>query len=354
MKKKLLPMFALFTALALTACGGGNGGGSKPKTSGNTHTHTFDTTKWESDATNHWHPATCEHTTQKGDKAAHTLEAYNDAEHVDRASTCSEAGVKYEKCSICGYIKETTIDKLDHDWDAGVSTANCGEAGKTTYTCKKCGETKEETAGYIQHAWEKVGSVEAGDGGLAYDLVKCSKCQKEGLMVMVKNEDGTDNMTVTGSPKTSPERTVKLGATNDSMTAVIKLAEAKTGKLYFRGTMDYWYTSSNENQKKGIYDGKGTASKANGVANFKMEVGADAASLTEVALTASTDLLYSDFFPQEVGFSGVDGTDWSQIGDVEVGNVSLAAGLNTIRFTRIDSYNCAIYAFVVAFDNTAA
>ena len=84
-----------------------------------------------------------------------------------------------------------------------------------------------------------------------------------------------------------------------------------------------------------------------------MEVGPDAENLTEVALTADKDLLYSDFFPQEVGFSGVDGTDWSQIGDVEVGNVSLAAGLNTIRFTRTDSYNCAIYAFVVAFENVA-
>ena len=360
MKTKVLPMLALFVSLALTSCGsstdksGAASSSGKPNSSGSAaHVHTFDTSKWESDATYHWHPATCEHTTQKGDRANHTLEAFNDATHVDKAATCKEEGVKYEKCSVCGYIKETKINKLDHTWNDGVASGNCGEAGKVTYTCTACGETKEEVTGYIQHSWEVTGKVDAGDGGLEYNLVKCTKCQKEGLMVAVKNADGTNNMTVTGTPKTAPEGCVKLGATNDSMTAVIKLAAAKTGKLYFRGSMDYWYTSNNQNEQKGIYDGKGTASKDNGVANFKREVGPDADHLEEVALTADKNLLYKDFLPEEVGFTGVADTDWSQIGDIEVGNVSLQAGLNTIRFTRIDSYNLAVHDFVVAFDAVA-
>ena len=357
MKTKILPMLALFVSLALTACGGNtnNSGSSSGKGSGSgsAHEHTFDTTKWESDSTYHWHPATCEHTTQKGDRAAHTLEAFNDATHVNKAASCKEEGVKFEKCSVCGYIKETKLDKLEHTWDAGVASGQCGEAGKVSYTCTVCGEKKEETTGYIQHSWEVTGKVDAGDGGLEYNLVKCTKCQKEGLMVAVKKADGTNNMTVTGSPKTAPEGCVKLGAANDSMTAVIKLDAAKTGKLYFRGSMDYWYTSNNQNEQKGIYDGKGTASKENGVANFKMEVGADADSLQEVALTADKDLLYKDFLPEEPGFTGIADTDWSQIGDIEVGNVSLQAGLNTIRFTRIDSYNLAVHDFVVAFDAAA-
>lgn len=357
MKRKLLTTVTLFAALALTACGGNGGEGgnkttSKTKTSTSAHVHTFDETRWESNATQHWHPATCEHTTQKGSAAAHTLEDYSDATHVNKAASCSEAGVKYEKCSVCGYIKETTLNKLDHQWDAGVSSGNCGEAGKTVYTCSVCHETKEETNGYIQHAWTVTGKVDAGDGGLEYNLVKCSKCNKEGLMVAVKNADGTNNMAVTGSPKTAPEGCVKLGANGDTITAVIKLAAAKTGKLYIRGSMDYWYTESNQNEQKGIYNGKdgGAANKENGIANFTMEVGPDANNLTAVALTASKDLLYKHFFPEEVGFSSVSGTDWSQIGDVEVGNVSLAAGLNTIKFTRTDSYNIALHDFVVAFD----
>lgn len=37
------------------------------------HVHTFDTTVWEHDATAHWHPATCGHTDQKGNRARHTF-----------------------------------------------------------------------------------------------------------------------------------------------------------------------------------------------------------------------------------------------------------------------------------------
>ena len=29
------------------------------------HTHTFDMNKWESNESEHWHPATCEHKTEK-------------------------------------------------------------------------------------------------------------------------------------------------------------------------------------------------------------------------------------------------------------------------------------------------
>ena len=304
-------MLTVFAALALTACGG-----KKP-----CKTHSWDT----------WKEVT--------------------------PSTCKVAGSEERVCKVCGQKQTRAKDKLEHTWDAGVATGNCGESGTVTYTCTACQETKQETSGYIQHNWEKTGEVAAGDGGLAYDLVKCSKCQKNGLMVKVKNADGTNNMTVTGSPKSSPEGTVKLGDKNDSMTAVIKLDAAKTGKLYFRGSMDYWHdeSSSNENWKKGIFDGKsgGGADKDNNKANFTMEIGPDAEHLEEVTITSSKDLVYGDYFPEEPAYTGVASTNWSAIGDVPVGNASLAAGLNTIRFTRTDSYNCAIYAFVVAFENVA-
>ena len=171
-------------------------------------------------------------------------------------------------------------------------------------------------------------------------------------MVATKKADGTNNMNITGSPKTAPEGCVKLGANGDTMTATIKLAEAKAGKLYIRGSMDYWYTDSNQNEQKGIFNGKsgGAANKDNNKANFTMEVGQDAASLTEVEITSDKDLLYKDWLPEEVGFENVSGTNWSQIGDIEVGDVSLAAGVNLIKFTRTDSYNIAVHDFVVVFN----
>ena len=318
MKTKVLPIIAaLFCSLGIVACGNG---GVQQSSEATKHTH-----KWVAD----------------------------DGKQ-DVAATCSAEGVKYEKCSICGETRETKVSKKDHTWGEWVADNNavCGAAGKEQRECSVCHTKEERSVGYIQHNWEVQSTVAAADGGLEYNLVKCSKCQKNGLMVAVKKDDGTNNMTVTGSPKTAPEGCVKLGANGDSMTAVIKLAAAKSGKLYIRGSMDYWYTSSNQNEQKGIFNGKsgGGADMENNKANFTMEVGPDADNLTEVTITSSHDLLYKDYLPEEVGFSDVSGTDWSQIGDIEVGNVSLAAGLNTIRFTRTDSYNIAVHDFVVAFD----
>lgn len=60
-------------------------------------------TSWEKDDDNHWHKATCEHTEEVKDKAAHT-------------------------------------------WDEGVETkpAGYGTAGERTYTCTVCEKTKTE------------------------------------------------------------------------------------------------------------------------------------------------------------------------------------------------------------------
>lgn len=67
------------------------------------HVHTYDMTSWEKDDDNHWHKATCEHTEEVKDKAAHT-------------------------------------------WDEGVETipAKPGKEGIKTYTCTACGRTKTE------------------------------------------------------------------------------------------------------------------------------------------------------------------------------------------------------------------
>lgn len=68
------------------------------------HEHTFDMTKWSYDTENHWHPATCAHTDEKKDLAA-------------------------------------------HNWNAGVVTTepNYGVEGEKTYTCTTCKATRVES-----------------------------------------------------------------------------------------------------------------------------------------------------------------------------------------------------------------
>ncbi|MBD5131301.1 MAG: hypothetical protein HDT28_01710 [Clostridiales bacterium] len=64
--------------IALVGCGDG-------------HDHTFDTTKWEQteDGLGHYNPATCEHTDERGNYAAHVYDDINDA-----------------TCNVCDYVRE--------------------------------------------------------------------------------------------------------------------------------------------------------------------------------------------------------------------------------------------------------
>ncbi len=70
------------------------------------HEHTFAET-WSSDATHHWHAATCEHTEEQSDKAVHTL-----TETVITEATYLEKGSAKKVC-ICGYeTAEYELEKL--------------------------------------------------------------------------------------------------------------------------------------------------------------------------------------------------------------------------------------------------
>ena len=85
--------------------------------------------EWSSDETNHWHACTavgCP--TGKLDVAAHTFEEVA-AEGV--AATCKAEGKKVEKCSVCGYKKETVLPKIAHTLGEAydIVPATCEAAG---------------------------------------------------------------------------------------------------------------------------------------------------------------------------------------------------------------------------------
>lgn len=73
------------------------------------HTHKFDNNVWEKDETNHWHPATCGHTDQKGSPEPHV---WNEGE-VTKPADYGVVGEKKFTCTKCGYEKTETIDALD-------------------------------------------------------------------------------------------------------------------------------------------------------------------------------------------------------------------------------------------------
>ena len=135
---KILGVIAVALTLGLSACGkSGNSGSSE-------HVHTFDTTKWESNATEHWHPATCEHTKEKGDKAKHEFGAPYDI----TPASCEQAGSQKVKCTVCEYEKTETLKATGHsaapaddsaDWIA-VDSPDCENVGHRKYVCANCGQ----------------------------------------------------------------------------------------------------------------------------------------------------------------------------------------------------------------------
>ncbi len=73
-----------------------------------THSHTY-ANEWSKDATNHWHAATCAHTTEKKDSAAHTFGNWTET----KAPTYTEKGEKQRTCSVCSYVDKQEIAVLE-------------------------------------------------------------------------------------------------------------------------------------------------------------------------------------------------------------------------------------------------
>ena len=182
MKKqiKILGVLAIALSLGLAACN--SSGSSGGKGSSSRHEHTFDTTKWEGDDTAHWHPATCEHTTQKGDRANHDFgEPYDVV-----AATCENAGSQKVKCKICNKEVTQTLQALGHDWvddEAGSVAPTCTEAGSKNQTCSRCGQKQEgvviDALGHDYGEWMDVEGKAATCETAGEQKRVCSRCGDE-------------------------------------------------------------------------------------------------------------------------------------------------------------------------------
>ena len=195
---KILGVLAIALTLGLTACGGGKstpGGNSNASTPSGTsaptskHEHTFDTTKWEHNDTNHWHPATCEHTSQKGDNAKHT---FGDPYDVV-APTCTEAGSQKVKCTVCEAEVTQTIPAAGHTWGEWetVTGATCTEAGSRKHKCTVCEVEETETVDALGHDWGEWEVLEAATcdkaGKQKHTCARCSVVEEEAIPALGHN-----------------------------------------------------------------------------------------------------------------------------------------------------------------------
>jgi len=259
--------------------------------------------------------------------AALSLVACNGGNN-DKNSSTSKAATSASQKSSTSTSKAPTWG----EWKV-VKPATCAAEGVEERT-NSIGEKETRPIPKTnQHTWVATPVAASGEG-VDYEDIECSVCHSKGLRVATAKAtlDGTDK----GG---APEGCVKLSSNGNSMTVKINIPAAKSGKIYLTGAMDYWHDGNNSNETRTYASVKNSENTA----NFKLEVN-DA----EVDMTAMLEKTFGEMLPEEAGET-VGSVTYSQIGDCEVGAVSLQAGLNTIKFTRVDSYNLAIKYFTVVY-----
>ena len=195
MKKKCLLLIPIIS-LILSACSGNTDNtniasapiSNNPTSVPGEHVHTFDTSKWVSDASYHWHAATCGHDVVS-DKEVHHFE--------DQiiAPTYENGGYTIHTCTVCGYEDKDTyteklthtyseewtatsthhwrdcldvgyehlkIDEGRHDFEVEVTPPSEEAGGYTTHTCKVCGYSyvDNQTPQIVRHYDDKWSSDE--------------------------------------------------------------------------------------------------------------------------------------------------------------------------------------------------
>lgn len=233
--------------------------------------------------------------------------------------------------------KPSSSKEVWGEWKV-VTPATCNAPGKEERTSDLGNKQEREIPKLKQHTWTATAVAASGEG-VAYENIECSVCHAKGLRV------ATALATLNGTDKGyAPEGCIKLANKNESMEVKINIPEAKTGKIYLTGAMDYWHDGNNNNEDKSFSSVKTDTNTC----NFKLEVNG-----AEIDPSANLQTKFGDIFPAEAGetITNAEGTavPYSQIGDAEVGAVSLVAGANTFKFTRIDSYNLAVKYFTVVF-----
>lgn len=130
MKKKIINRIAkLILSMTVAICAIGVFGCTQPEPP---HVHTF-SEAWTTDATSHWHTATCEHTTEVSGKADHQ---FPETWKLVTAATEEAAGLEERFCEVCNYRATQVIPQLNHNhviaevWSTDSTkhwhTASCG------------------------------------------------------------------------------------------------------------------------------------------------------------------------------------------------------------------------------------
>ena len=169
------------------------------------HVHTF-SEAWTTDATSHWHAATCEHTTEVSGKADHQ---FPETWKLVTAATEEAAGLEERFCEVCNYRATQVIPQLNHIHDIAKvwstdstkhwHAASCGkeehnedvtehiwnhddyqydsESGKEIRTCTVCLYVDDKAHNHTEDSGTVTTAPTCGTKGVK--TFKCSVCDAE-------------------------------------------------------------------------------------------------------------------------------------------------------------------------------
>lgn len=223
----------------------------------NKNKHEF-SSEWKNDETSHWHECMTKKHSDVADKADHTF----DAGVVTTPATETTEGVLTLTCTVCGFQKTKSIDKLEHvhtfdmtkwsydndkhwhpatcahtdlkkdeaehAWNAGVITkpADYGVAGEKIFTCTTCSATRKET---IPATPPKYNTL-TFDGGL-----ELSKTY-DGTPVVLKPENvhfnGNGALTIEYKLEDEDDSTYTTTAPTDAGEYIVRARVAGTAEWY--------------------------------------------------------------------------------------------------------------------------
>ena len=223
----------------------------------NKNKHEF-SSEWKNDETSHWHECMTKKHSDVADKADHTF----DAGVVTTPATETTEGVLTLTCTVCGFQKTKSIDKLEHvhtfdmtkwsydndkhwhpatcahtdlkkdeaehAWNEGVITkpADYGVAGEKIFTCTTCSATRKETTPATPPKYNTL----TFDGGL-----ELSKTY-DGTPVVLKPENvhfnGNGALTIEYKLEDEDDSTYTTTAPTDAGEYIVRARVAGTAEWY--------------------------------------------------------------------------------------------------------------------------
>ncbi|MBQ2382545.1 MAG: hypothetical protein II290_00775, partial [Oscillospiraceae bacterium] len=96
---------------------------------------------------------------------------------VTKAATCTAAGTKTFKCSLCSATRTESIAKLGHGYKSKVTAPTCTAQGYTTWTCSRCSDSYKDTyKAATGHSYTSKVTKAATCTATGTKTYTCSKC----------------------------------------------------------------------------------------------------------------------------------------------------------------------------------